>query len=125
MQNLAQTRDNLERHQQLLGGMIAVFRVATQQDTDDLLRVVRSGVDMSQLAAHVRNALRMSPEAQEEFNTLDFVIDGPRELPSPTQLLSELPVRNLAPDEASVPDMVDGHDPFGVSMRGSNQWPPP
>jgi len=125
MQNLAQTQENLERHQQLLGGMIAAFRVATQQDTDDLLRVIRSGVDMSQLAAHVRNALRMSPEAREEFNNLDFVIDSPRELPSPTQLLSELPVRNSASDEASVSDLVDGHDTFGVSMRGSYQWPPP
>jgi hypothetical protein len=96
MQLLLQTQDNLERHQQLFGGLIAILRVATIQDTDDLLRFIRTKADMSQVAAHVRNTLRMNPHAQEVFNSIDFVIDGSLRLPSPSQLLSEQPARDSA-----------------------------
>jgi len=96
MQLLLQTQDNLERHQQLFGGLIAILRVATIQDIDDLLRFIRTKADMSQVAAHVRNALRMNPYAQEVFNSIDFVIDDSLGLPSPSQLLSEQPAMDPA-----------------------------
>jgi len=71
--------------------MIATIRAGDNESTQDLLRVIRSGVDLSQVAAHVRNECRANIEIQRAYDELDFHINGPRELPSPTQLLVEIP----------------------------------
>lgn len=91
LHDLVETQTNLERHQQLLGGIVAILRMGDIGDVDDLLAVIRSGVDLSQLAAHVRNARRANPAVDEAFAAIDFVIDGVDELPSPSILLGTLP----------------------------------
>lgn len=99
MQDLAETQLDLERHRQLLGGIIATIRVGDDEANRDLYRVIRSGVDLSQIAAHVRNECRANIEIQHAYDDINFLIDGPRGLPSPTQLLSETPSKeeSLAP----------------------------
>jgi len=49
---------------------------------------IHSGVDLSQLAAHIRNSRRASPAINSSFANIEFVIDGPEELPYPGQLLN-------------------------------------
>lgn len=91
VQDLAETQVDLERHRQLLGGIIATIRVGDEEANRDLVRVIRSGVDLSQVAAHVRNECRANIEIQQAYDNIHFLINGPHELPSPTQLLSEIP----------------------------------
>ncbi|KAI1610346.1 hypothetical protein EDD37DRAFT_24157 [Exophiala viscosa] len=88
VQELADTQIQLERHKQLLGGMIAIVKAGDYDANSDLNRVIRSGVDLSQLAAHVRNECRSNLAIQQSFDQIEFIIDGPLELPSPTQILS-------------------------------------
>lgn len=90
VQELADTQLQLERQRQLLGGIIAVVRVGDANANNDLARVIRSGVDLSQLAAHVRNECRASRAIQQAFDEIDFTIDGPLELPSPSQVLGRV-----------------------------------
>ena len=89
VQDLASTQYDLEKHRHLLGGILATIRAGNAEANADLVRVIRSGVDLSQLAAHVRNECRSNMMIQEAFEAIEFVIDGPRELPSPGTLLSE------------------------------------
>jgi len=91
VQELADAQLDLERHKQLLGGIIATIRVGDYEANNDLVRIIRSGVDLSQLAAHVRNECRANLAIQRAYEQIDFVIDGPRELPSPTQILGDMP----------------------------------
>ncbi|KIW96008.1 uncharacterized protein Z519_03074 [Cladophialophora bantiana CBS 173.52] len=86
VQELADKQIALERHQQLLGGIIATVRAGSFNATDDLLRVIRSGVELSQLAAHVRNEVRTNIAIQQAFEQIEFIIDGGPELPSPAQM---------------------------------------
>ena len=65
--DLAQARTELDRHQQLLGGILATFRAGQMDDHSALLSVVHSGMDLSQLAAHVRNTRRSSPAVEHAF----------------------------------------------------------
>lgn len=89
LQELTEANMNLERHKQLLGGILAILRTASDPTAnDDLIATIRSGVDLSQLAAHVRNARRANPTIEVAFSEIEFVIDGPEELPSPIQLLT-------------------------------------
>lgn len=67
------------------------MRVGSIETTEDLVGTIRSGVDLSQIAAHVRNARRTNPAIESSFADIEFVIDGPEELPSPTQLLTNMP----------------------------------
>lgn len=91
VQDLLEAQTNLERHKQLLGGIIATLRAGDLQENDDMVAMIRSEVDLSQLAAHVRNARRANPSIDQAFSQIDFVIDeGPEELPSPNQLLTSL-----------------------------------
>lgn len=85
-QELADTELKFKRHRQLLGGMIATIRVGSFSATEELLRVVRSGVDLPQIAAHVRNECRANAIVEKAYNEIDFTIDGPAELPGPTQM---------------------------------------
>lgn len=94
LQELEILRGDLDRHRQLLGGIIATFRAGDEDATRDLLGIIASGVDLSQLAAHVRNTRRSRPDIERAFSEIDFVIDGDEDLPSPEQLLrtSSLPL---------------------------------
>jgi len=93
VQELADTHVQLERHRQLLGGIIAIVKAGDYNANNDLARVMRSDVDLSQLAAHVRNECRSNIAIQQAFDQIDFNIDGPLELPSPTQILGGIPTQ--------------------------------
>lgn len=91
MHDLLEAQTSLERYKHLLGGMLATFRAGDPEENEDLLAVIRSGVDLSQLAAHVRNARRASAAIDQAYAAIEFVIDGgPEELPSPYQLLTSI-----------------------------------
>ncbi|EXJ95432.1 hypothetical protein A1O1_00553 [Capronia coronata CBS 617.96] len=90
VQDLADAIVQLERHKQLLGGIIATIRAGDADANNDLFRVIRSRVDLSQLAAHVRNECRANLAIQQVYEQIDFVIDGPRDLPSPDQILGDM-----------------------------------
>ncbi|MBA7493001.1 hypothetical protein ES702_03556 [subsurface metagenome] len=49
---------------------------------------IRSTVDLSQIAAHVRNARRADPAIEDAFSQVQFVLDSSEELPSPSILLN-------------------------------------
>ncbi|EXJ89485.1 hypothetical protein A1O3_02552 [Capronia epimyces CBS 606.96] len=108
---LAETQVQLERHKQLLGGMIATIRAGDFDANSDLIRVVRSGVDLSQLAAHVRNECRSNVSIQQAYEQIDFCIDGPLELPSPTQVLGEIAPQGDAKSSTSDAPEVNS-EPF-------------
>jgi len=95
--DLTEAQTNLEKHQQLLGGIIAICRVGSDETCGDLVGMIRSGVDLSQLAAHVRNARRANPDIESSFADIEFVIDGPEELPSPRQLLNATMSPHISP----------------------------
>ena len=90
VQDLALAQEKLDRHQELLGGVLATVRVGSEQETAELLAQVRSGMNLSQLAAHVRNAVRSNVDIQSAYDAIDFTIDGGHDLPSPHQILSEM-----------------------------------
>lgn len=127
MQDLEQAQTDLERHRQLLGGIIATIRVGDFQANEDLVRLIRSGVDLSQLAAHVRNECRSNIETQQAYESIVFVIDGPEELPSPAQLLNR---GNLHSDIGrALLDRSRDHESESVSntsteYSGYGQYPP-
>jgi len=87
LQDLGNALASLERHRQLLGGIIATISAGDSQAINDLVSLIRAGVDLTQLAAHVRNGLRTSTAMTHAYNLLSFEIDGQPELPSPSQLL--------------------------------------
>lgn len=88
IQDLANTQNHLERHRELLGGILAIFRAGSVDSAEDLVAIIRSGLDLSQLAAHVRNARRANAAIDTSFGGIEFLIDGGDELPSPGQLLN-------------------------------------
>ena len=89
MHELLEAQANVESYQHLLGGMLATFRAGDPAENEDLLAVIRSGVDLSQLAAHVRNARRANAAIHQAYAAIHFAIDGgPEELPSQNQLLN-------------------------------------
>lgn len=93
---MTEANQNLERHKALLGGIVAIIR--TQNDNaanSNLLNTIRSGVDLSQLAAHVRNARRSNPSIEAAFSDIEFVIDGSADLPSPTELLASSSIGSI------------------------------
>lgn len=97
---LADTQVQLERMKQLLGGILATIRAGDYNANTDLIETIRSGVSLSQLAAHVRNECRANVAIQQAYDQMDFKIDGPLELPSPTQLLRHLPSQPSADNSA-------------------------
>jgi hypothetical protein len=88
--DLAHAQTALERSRQLLGGIISVFRAGSEESIADLIHLLRQPVDLSTMSAHVRNEIRSNPLLEQAFHTIDFQIDGPDDLPSPTQLLNWL-----------------------------------
>lgn len=90
MADLHEAQENLERHRQLLGGILATVRAGDSESRQDLMELIRSGMELSQLAAHVRNTRRTNPAIDHAYSLIDFSIDGGEELPSPVQLLSNV-----------------------------------
>ncbi|KAK5073285.1 hypothetical protein LTR70_010417 [Exophiala xenobiotica] len=91
IQELSQAQSRLERHRELLGGIIAILRGGGTGSTEDLVAMVRSGVGLSQIAAHVRNARRATAAVESFFGAIEFVIDGGNELPPLRPLLNASP----------------------------------
>ncbi len=87
VQDLAQAQHDLDHYRHLVGGVIAIFKAGSSQSANDFAHLVRNGADMSSLAAFVRNEVRSTEVLQRAFESIDFHIDGPSDLPSPTQLL--------------------------------------
>jgi hypothetical protein len=88
--DLAHAQTALERCRQLLGGIISIFRAGSEETIADLIHLMRQPADLSTISAHVRNEIRSNPLLEQAFHTIDFQIDGPDDLPSPTQLLTWL-----------------------------------
>lgn len=68
--------------------MIATFRAGDLEAQNVLVETIRLTVDLSQVAAHVRNARRADPAIEEAFSKMEFSLDGGEELPSPSHLLT-------------------------------------
>jgi hypothetical protein len=51
------------------------------QQINDLIDVIRTGVDLSQLAAHARIGIRSSVALAQAYNAIIFEMDGPPQLP--------------------------------------------
>jgi hypothetical protein len=64
----------------------------------DLICMIRSGLKLPQLAAHVRNGCRANGAIQQAYENIDFLIDKTNNLPSPAHILN-------------------GMDPIGVQRR--------
>lgn len=87
VQELGDALDSLERHRQLLGGIIATIHAGNSQQANHLISLIKTGVDMSQLAAHVRNGIRSNIDLQRAYESMTFDVDVHPSLPSPDQLL--------------------------------------
>lgn len=90
MQDLAEAQLDLSRYRELLGGMISIIRAGGARSTNDLVEFVRTGIDLSSLAAYVRNEVRASMAVEQAFHEIDFNMDSGLDLPSPSQLLSRM-----------------------------------
>jgi len=101
-QELIETQLKLERNSELLGGIIATIKAGSWSAVDELVRIIRSGVDMSQAAAYVRNERRASAVVEKAYDETDFTMDGSVELPSPLQMqiLTRITSRISEGDEA-------------------------
>ena len=102
IQDLAQAQYDISRARELLGGMVAVFRAGDVLTCNQLVQAVRSGTSLSQLAAQVRNEARSNRAIEQAFHDLDFIIDGPSDLPSPRQLLAGIEERHERHESSEV-----------------------
>jgi len=104
LRDLSEAQINLERHKQLLGGIIATIRAGSHEAALDLLATIRTGIDLPQVAAYTRNARRANPAVEAAFWSTEFVIDELKELPSLAQLLTsaqDVPPKNAFLEPAS------------------------
>jgi hypothetical protein len=90
VKELAVTQHQMERYKQLLGGIIAIIRAGDMDANRDLIHMIRSGVELSQLAAHVNNGCRANRAIQRAYDNMDFLLDGTENLPSPAHILNEI-----------------------------------
>lgn len=88
LDELNEANHKLESHRKLLGGIIATIRAGSDEQMSHLIGLIRQRNDLSQLAAHIRNGLNTDRAIYQDYSTIVFEIDGPPELPSPTQLLA-------------------------------------
>lgn len=59
--------------------MLAIIKVGDSAANDNLLRAIRSGASLSQLASQVEKERRASIAIQQDYDQLDFTIDRPQE----------------------------------------------
>lgn len=90
VQDLAEAQIELSRHREVLGGMIAIIRAGGARSTNDLVDIVRGGIDLTSLAAYVRNEVRANLAVEQSFHDIDFNMNSGLDLPSPSQLLSRM-----------------------------------
>jgi hypothetical protein len=90
VEELAVTQQQMERYKQLLGGILAIIRAGDMDANRDLTYMIRSGVELSQLAAHVNNGYRANSAIQQAYDNMDFLLEGTENLPSPAHILNEI-----------------------------------
>ncbi|OQU95667.1 Fungal Zn2-Cys6 binuclear cluster domain-containing protein [Cladophialophora immunda] len=88
VEELASVRQEVEHYKQLLGGIIAIIRAGDTNANRDLICMIRSGLGLSQLAAHVRNGGRANGAIQQAYENIDFLIDETNHLPTPVHILN-------------------------------------
>jgi hypothetical protein len=88
VQDLAHAQHELDVLRQLLGGIVAILRAGDLEAIKDLAAIIRTGTDLSSIAAYVRNEVRAHLTVEQAFLAIDFHIDGDHDLPSPTELLN-------------------------------------
>lgn len=93
VQDLADAHTELYRQRELLGGIIATIRAGDHVSYGELIRLIRSEVDLSQLAAYVRNECRTNLAIQNAYESINFIIDGGDHLASSTQMLGQYPLQ--------------------------------
>jgi hypothetical protein len=126
VQELVDTHVQLERHKQLLGGILAIVKVGDYNANDDLARVIRSDVGLSQLAAHVRNECRSNVAIQQAFDRINFNLDGPLELPSPTQILGDIPTQGSAMlSTSSTSHKSESNSDTNTNLHSGDRTPDP
>ena len=77
-----------------------------------MIRLIRGGIDLSQLAAYVRNEVRANLQVENAFQNIDFHLNGPSELPSPSTLLASLdPHQSQVNSESGSTGSVSNTDP--------------
>lgn len=72
---------------------------------------IRSTVDLSQIAAHVRNARRADPAIEEAFSQIQYVLDSSEELPSPSILLNASTHLTSSLNSGDTPPHSNFYDP--------------
>lgn len=109
IQHLAETRLEVEKLSTLVAGIVAIIRADGGTSIPDLVSTIQSGMDLSQLSAHVRNTRRTVPRVEHAYQQIDKTIeeDG---LPSPSELLSNVPF-NLDPS------LVGGSESSSTQQR--------
>ena len=90
VEELAAAREEMGHLKQLLGGIIAIIRAGDIKANTDLILMVRDGVGLSQLAAHVRNGRRFNGAIQQAYKNIDFLIRETENIPSPAYILNEI-----------------------------------
>ena len=81
--------------------MIAIIKSGAAHSQNDLAHLIRNDTDLSSLAAFVRNEVRANLTLQQAFSSIDFHINGPSELPSPSQLLHRMEAYTSPPESES------------------------
>lgn len=87
-----------------------MLRAGSDETVRTLVIVVQSGVDLSQVAAHVRNAVRSEQAIQVVYDETTLHIDGQQDLPSATAIF------NLSASSESPPELT--------SLRNEARIPP-
>ena len=87
------------------------MRAGGNDATTDLVQLIRSGIDLSSLAAYVRNEVRANFAVEHSFHDLDFTLDGTPDLPSPTQLLNRHEQQQVTHHRS---ESVSGHSSYST-----------
>jgi hypothetical protein len=117
VQDLAEAQLDLNRYREVLGGMIAIVRAGNSRSTNELIDMIRSRIDLSSLAAYVRNEVRANMAVEQAFHTIDFNMDSGLDLPSPSQLLSrmdsgqQMPLQPSHPGSENTSGSTSNYDP--------------
>lgn len=87
-----------------MGGIVAALRAGSEETIRNLVATIQSGVDLPQVAAHVRNAVRSDPAVQNAYDELSFHIDGSRDLPPAASILNQSSPESLSDATAARDD---------------------
>lgn len=124
LQDLTDKRLELVKTQQILGGILAVLRAGSAETIKTLLLTVQSGIDLSQVAAHVRNAVRSELAIQTAYDETVFDIDSTHNLPSASSMLSHAgssecpPTNDFLSNDTQLARSESRSDPSTEGLRG-------